>query len=177
MPPSVVPVEPRLPKGPPPIAGFAPKKPPPGALPLGVPVIGPPPKSGGGALGAPVFVPVPPPNNPPPVEVVLPPPPSPAANEPKVDPDDPCVPVFGWGFCPVFGKLKPENDIFVGLFKLLQRFLDPPPTAMTAPLARYESFLIGNASTIATIESSLRSVTWILPGRFKDAELASEACM
>lgn len=32
-----------------------------------------------------------------------------------------------------------------------------------------------NVSTISTLESSLRSVTWFLPGRFKDAELASEA--
>jgi len=46
---------------------------------------------------------------------------------------------------------------------------------MAAPLARYESFLISNSPTIATIESSLRSITWFLPGRFKDAELASEA--
>ena len=45
---------------------------------------------------------------------------------------------------------------------------------MSAPLARYESFLINNVSTISTLESSLRSVTWFLPGRFKDAELASE---
>jgi len=44
-----------------------------------------------------------------------------------------------------------------------------------SPLQHYESFLIQNSSTISTIESSLRSVTWFLPGRFKDAELASEA--
>jgi len=44
-----------------------------------------------------------------------------------------------------------------------------------SPLQHYESFLIHNSSTIATIESSLRSLTWFLPGRFKDAELASEA--
>jgi len=42
-------------------------------------------------------------------------------------------------------------------------------------LARYESFLINNASTINTIESTIRSITWFLPGRFKDAELASES--
>ncbi|KAF9535434.1 peroxisome membrane protein [Crepidotus variabilis] len=41
--------------------------------------------------------------------------------------------------------------------------------------ANYESFLVHNVSTISTLESSLRSVTWFLPGRFKDAELASEA--
>ncbi|KAF8521500.1 peroxisomal membrane protein PEX16 [Gautieria morchelliformis] len=44
-----------------------------------------------------------------------------------------------------------------------------------SPFQHYEAFLIQNSSTISTIESSLRSVTWFLPGRFKDAELASEA--
>ena len=46
---------------------------------------------------------------------------------------------------------------------------------MTTSKARYEAFLINNVSTISTLESALKSVTWILPGRFKDAELASEA--
>ncbi|KAI0076059.1 peroxisome membrane protein [Panus rudis PR-1116 ss-1] len=46
---------------------------------------------------------------------------------------------------------------------------------MSSALASYESFLVHNVSTISTLESTLRSVTWILPGRFKDAELASEA--
>ncbi|PSS37659.1 hypothetical protein PHLCEN_2v483 [Hermanssonia centrifuga] len=46
---------------------------------------------------------------------------------------------------------------------------------MPSALAHYESFLVNNVSTISTVESTLRSVTWILPGRFKDAELASEA--
>ncbi|KAF5385445.1 hypothetical protein D9757_005329 [Collybiopsis confluens] len=46
---------------------------------------------------------------------------------------------------------------------------------MTASIAHYESFLLKNVSTISTLESSLRSLTWFLPGRFKDAELASEA--
>ncbi|KAK1233034.1 hypothetical protein PQX77_003837 [Marasmius sp. AFHP31] len=45
---------------------------------------------------------------------------------------------------------------------------------MSASLAKYESFLLNNVSTISTLESSLRSLSWILPGRFKDAELASE---
>ncbi|KAL4261522.1 Peroxisomal membrane protein PEX16 [Pleurotus pulmonarius] len=46
---------------------------------------------------------------------------------------------------------------------------------MPSSLAHYETFLINNVSTISTLESSLRSLTWFLPGRFKDAELASEA--
>ncbi|KAG2199389.1 hypothetical protein INT47_001571 [Mucor saturninus] len=39
----------------------------------------------------------------------------------------------------------------------------------------YENFLLKNASQITSIESSLRSLTYILPGRFHDAELASQA--
>ncbi|KAF9229242.1 peroxisomal membrane protein PEX16 [Gyrodon lividus] len=46
---------------------------------------------------------------------------------------------------------------------------------MSSTLAKYDNFLVNNVSTISTLESSLRSVTWFLPGRFKDAELASEA--
>lgn len=46
---------------------------------------------------------------------------------------------------------------------------------MASSRALYESFLLNNVSTISTLESSLRSITWFLPGRFKDAELASEA--
>ena len=39
----------------------------------------------------------------------------------------------------------------------------------------YETFLLQNASQITSLESSLRSITYFLPGRFKDAELAGEA--
>ncbi|KAI6162158.1 peroxisomal membrane protein PEX16 [Pisolithus thermaeus] len=46
---------------------------------------------------------------------------------------------------------------------------------MSSALARYEDFLVKNVSTISSVESALRSITWLLPGRFKDAELASEA--
>ncbi|TFK77135.1 peroxisome membrane protein [Pluteus cervinus] len=46
---------------------------------------------------------------------------------------------------------------------------------MSSPMAGYEAFLVKNVSTISSIESTLRSLTWFLPGRFKDAELASEA--
>lgn len=50
------------------------------------------------------------------------------------------------------------------------------PPFMSLTLARYENFLVKNVSTISTLESSLRSITWFLPGRFKDADLVSEAC-
>ncbi|EGG10285.1 uncharacterized protein MELLADRAFT_47234 [Melampsora larici-populina 98AG31] len=39
----------------------------------------------------------------------------------------------------------------------------------------YPDFLLANATRITSIESTLRTATWFLPGRFKDAELASEA--
>jgi peroxin-16 len=47
---------------------------------------------------------------------------------------------------------------------------------MSSAFAQYEAFLVQNVSTISSLESTLRSLTWFLPGRFKDAELASEAC-
>ena len=40
---------------------------------------------------------------------------------------------------------------------------------------QYDEFLLNNASQITAVESSLRSITYFLPGRFKDAELAGEA--
>ncbi|ORY78615.1 peroxisome membrane protein [Protomyces lactucae-debilis] len=43
------------------------------------------------------------------------------------------------------------------------------------PLSRYEQFLLKNASQISTIESTLRTLTYLLPGRFQDSEVASEA--
>lgn len=46
---------------------------------------------------------------------------------------------------------------------------------MARPWNAYEAFLLSNASQITAVESSLRSITYILPGRFKDAELAGEA--
>ncbi|CAO1626465.1 unnamed protein product [Sympodiomycopsis kandeliae] len=39
----------------------------------------------------------------------------------------------------------------------------------------YETFLLNNASQITAVESTFRSLTYFLPGRFKDAELAGEA--
>ncbi|KAL1930807.1 hypothetical protein VTP01DRAFT_10969 [Rhizomucor pusillus] len=42
-------------------------------------------------------------------------------------------------------------------------------------LNQYEELLLKNASQITGIEASLRSLTYILPGRFHDAEFASQA--
>ncbi|WVQ81980.1 hypothetical protein IAT38_004107 [Cryptococcus sp. DSM 104549] len=43
-----------------------------------------------------------------------------------------------------------------------------------SPLAAYHSLLLSNLTTVQTIESAISNVTWLLPGRFEDAEVASE---
>jgi peroxin-16 len=39
----------------------------------------------------------------------------------------------------------------------------------------YDSFITKNAGQVSQIESALRSLTYIIPGRFRDAEIASES--
>ncbi|ROT41610.1 putative nitrate assimilation regulatory protein nirA [Sodiomyces alkalinus F11] len=41
-------------------------------------------------------------------------------------------------------------------------------------LQSYDDFITKNASQVSQIESGLRSLTYVIPGRFRDAELASE---
>lgn len=38
----------------------------------------------------------------------------------------------------------------------------------------YEGALLHNTGTLVTVESTLRQLTWFLPGRFSDSEVASE---
>lgn len=42
-------------------------------------------------------------------------------------------------------------------------------------LSRYRAFVRANASQVSSVESALRSVTYILPGRFNETPLTSEA--
>ncbi|KAJ1644942.1 hypothetical protein J3B02_000180 [Coemansia erecta] len=42
-------------------------------------------------------------------------------------------------------------------------------------LEKYARFVVNNAAQVNSIENGLRTLTYILPGRFADAELASEA--
>ncbi|TPX64188.1 hypothetical protein SpCBS45565_g06030 [Spizellomyces sp. 'palustris'] len=46
---------------------------------------------------------------------------------------------------------------------------------MSNLIKKYEDFVLHNAPQISGIESGLRSLTYILPGRFNDADMASEA--
>jgi peroxin-16 len=47
---------------------------------------------------------------------------------------------------------------------------------MTALVEAYENLLLKNVTTVHSIEGGLRNLTWLLPGRFADAEVASEGC-
>jgi peroxin-16 len=38
----------------------------------------------------------------------------------------------------------------------------------------YERLLLGNVESVRSVESGLRNLTWLLPGRFEDYEIASE---
>ncbi|KAG5922153.1 hypothetical protein E4U42_005583 [Claviceps africana] len=42
-------------------------------------------------------------------------------------------------------------------------------------LGMYDEFVAKNAGQVGQIESALRSLTYIIPGRFRDAEIASES--
>ncbi|PHH64370.1 hypothetical protein CDD81_4727 [Ophiocordyceps australis] len=42
-------------------------------------------------------------------------------------------------------------------------------------LAAYDDYITRNASQVSQMESALRSLTYIIPGRFRDAEMASES--
>ncbi|KAI9163725.1 Peroxisomal membrane protein-like protein [Paramyrothecium foliicola] len=53
----------------------------------------------------------------------------------------------------------------------LRHILSMPPQW----LAMYDSFITKNAGQVSQIESALRSLTYIIPGRFRDAEIASES--
>ncbi|KAL8935495.1 MAG: hypothetical protein Q9211_004667, partial [Gyalolechia sp. 1 TL-2023] len=51
------------------------------------------------------------------------------------------------------------------------------PATISLPsqwLKSYEDFVIKNASSVSQMESALRSLTYIIPGRFRESELASE---
>ncbi|TNY24340.1 peroxisome membrane protein [Rhodotorula diobovata] len=45
---------------------------------------------------------------------------------------------------------------------------------LSTALASYEEGLVSNVQRISSLESTLRTLTWFLPGRFQDAEIASE---
>ncbi|KAL8885822.1 MAG: hypothetical protein Q9215_006384, partial [Flavoplaca cf. flavocitrina] len=61
-----------------------------------------------------------------------------------------------------------------GLYKQAQSKI---PATISLPshwLKSYEEFVTKNATSVGQIESTLRSLTYLIPGRFHEAELASE---
>jgi peroxin-16 len=53
--------------------------------------------------------------------------------------------------------------------------LHNPLTLPAHLVSQYDAFVLRNSSQISQIESALRSLTYIIPGRFRDAEIASES--
>ncbi|KAL7816003.1 peroxisome membrane protein [Trichoderma aethiopicum] len=60
---------------------------------------------------------------------------------------------------------RPQRRVTVG------QVLAMPPKW----LGMYDDFITKNAGQVSQIESALRSLTYIIPGRFRDAEIASES--
>ncbi|PYH68721.1 peroxisomal membrane protein PEX16 [Aspergillus vadensis CBS 113365] len=57
------------------------------------------------------------------------------------------------------------------------RAQNPIPAALLQPskwLPLYEEFVTKNASSVGQVESALRSLTYIIPGRYRDSEISSE---
>ncbi|EAA62294.1 hypothetical protein AN5113.2 [Aspergillus nidulans FGSC A4] len=57
------------------------------------------------------------------------------------------------------------------------KFRSPVPAVLLQPskwLPLYEDFLTKNASSVGQVESALRSLTYIIPGRYRDSEIPSE---
>jgi hypothetical protein len=48
---------------------------------------------------------------------------------------------------------------------------------MNTLVTAYENLLVDNVGTVRSVESGLRNLTWLLPGRFEDADVASEGRM
>ncbi|RCI16526.1 hypothetical protein L249_1685 [Ophiocordyceps polyrhachis-furcata BCC 54312] len=88
---------------------------------------------------------------------------------------------FVCGWARTEAKLQ-EKSYFDGAHSMPQAQSAPRrPTAgrlLSLPqrwLALYDDFISKNAGQVSQIESALRSLTYIIPGRFRDAEIASES--
>ncbi|MCJ1352629.1 MAG: Peroxisomal membrane protein pex16 [Icmadophila ericetorum] len=66
--------------------------------------------------------------------------------------------------------VKTVSGSMAGLYKQIPDTISLPPKW----LGMYEDFITKNASSVSQIESALRSLTYIIPGRFRESELASE---
>lgn len=67
--------------------------------------------------------------------------------------------------------------LYIEIARVRGKFVPPfCSLSMSSALAKYDNFFVKNVSAISSLESSLKYLTWVLPGRFKDADLAAEAC-
>ncbi|KAL8660474.1 MAG: hypothetical protein Q9202_006510 [Teloschistes flavicans] len=68
-----------------------------------------------------------------------------------------------------------STSTMTSLYKQAQSAI---PATISLPLhwlKSYEDFVTKNANSVTQIESTLRSLTYIIPGRFRESELASES--
>ncbi|MCJ1485557.1 Peroxisomal membrane protein pex16 [Schaereria dolodes] len=69
------------------------------------------------------------------------------------------------------------SSVAAGLYKKahssIPETISLPPRWLSTSM--YEDFVTKNASSVSQIESALRSLTYIIPGRFRESELASES--
>ncbi|KAJ5765544.1 Peroxisome membrane protein Pex16 [Penicillium odoratum] len=63
------------------------------------------------------------------------------------------------------------------MMETVRNIQNPIPATMLQPskwLSLYEDFVTKNASSVGQVESALRSLTYIIPGRYRESEVASE---
>lgn len=69
------------------------------------------------------------------------------------------------------------SQVLDSLTALAARGSEPDSSVHMSTLnlfAKYDDYILRNASSITSIESTLRTLTYLLPGRFQDSEAASE---
>ncbi|PGG97844.1 hypothetical protein AJ80_09624 [Polytolypa hystricis UAMH7299] len=62
-------------------------------------------------------------------------------------------------------------------FKLARKQFPTALSQSTKLFELYENFVTKNSGSVSQIESALRSLTYIIPGRFRESELASESVL
>ncbi|KAL8691781.1 MAG: hypothetical protein Q9218_003082, partial [Villophora microphyllina] len=67
-----------------------------------------------------------------------------------------------------------STTTMTSLYKQAQSAIPATVSLPSSWLKSYEDFVTNNASSVTQIESTLRSLTYIIPGRFRESELASE---
>ncbi|MCJ1257702.1 Peroxisomal membrane protein pex16 [Lignoscripta atroalba] len=71
--------------------------------------------------------------------------------------------------------VKHVSNTMADMYKQAQSHIPETISLPSTWPSMYEDFVTKNASAVSQIESALRSLTYIIPGRFRESELASES--